>query len=439
MTQNFDWQTEDEDPWDDPSLDSSGGSRNSFRARPLIFALFLIIIVILGALLGFRRVGQYLTQATTTVEEDIIASHDIVMAASQGSDKEILVSVLSGRDPSWTAMQLRLLDQDHLFDRSVVGLSWLADDSLDDVAISIAADFNQAEVTVPQRYEVVSRNNQEQIINLQQTFVYRRSNDRWLLSPPETDFWGDSIRLSGRFAEISFPERDEILGRRLAADLESTLSEACNQLKGLPCSGEIKLYVSFSSSPQSMIDLFEPLSRLEDGPDIILPTPTLIGVPADNSGYQALLRAYGERVVATYIAQATGWKCCQHVLFYQALLDLQLDTIDLRPWPIDGAQYRKLLDDEYYLSNDLWLSGENPLETIADPDAWLVYILADFIVDKRAVVPTIEMQRQLMNVMDYSDWFFLVTGGNSPSSFVEDWQVFLTDRGNPSPEQSLTG
>ncbi len=438
MPQNFDWQTEDEDHWNDLSLESTGRSRNSSSARPLIIALCLAITIVLGALLGFRHVDRYLTQATSTVEDDIMASHDIVMAATQESDKEILTSVLSGRDPSWTEMQLRLLDQERLFDRSAIGLSWQADDSPGNVAISLSADFNQAEVTVPQKYEVVSYRNQEQIIDLQQTVIYRRSDDRWLLSPPDMDFWGEDIRVSGRFAEMTFPERDETLGRRLAADLESALAGACNQVEGLLCSGEARLYVNFVSNPQSMIDLVEPISRLEDGPDIFLPTPTLIGVPIDNTGYQALLRAYGERVVATYIAQSTGWKCCQHLLFYQALLDLQLDTLDLRPWPIDSSQYRKLLDNDYHLSNELWLSNENPTEIIEDPDAWLVYILVDFLVDKWAVVPTIEMQRQLMNVIDYSDWFFLTTGGNTPTSFAEEWQVFLSSRGNLLPEPGLT-
>ena len=113
----------------------------------------------------------------------------------------------------------------------------------------------------------------------------------------------------------TFPERDEEVGRRLAADLESIVAAACNQIEGLLCSGEIKLYVNLVSNPQLLIDLIDPSSRLEDGPDIFLPAPTLIGVPADNTGYQALLRAYGERVVATFIAQSTGWICCHHILF----------------------------------------------------------------------------------------------------------------------------
>jgi len=438
MPQNFDWQTEDEEKWDEPSLENEPRSRNSSLRRPLIIALLLAFIVVLGALLGFRQIGRYLDQATSTVEEDIIASHEIVMAATQESDKEILVSVLSGRDPSWTEMQLQLLDQVQLFDRSSIGLLWQEDNSPSDVAISLSADFKQAEVTVPQKYEVVYYENQEQIIDLQQTVVYRRSNDRWLLSPPDLDFWGDNIRVSGRFAEITFPERDEEVGRRLAADLESILAGACNQLEGLLCSGEIKLYVNLVSNPQLLIDLIDPSSRLEDGPDMFLPAPTLIGIPTDNTGYQALLRAYGERVVATFIAQSTGWKCCQHLLFYQAMLDLQLDTVGLRPWPIDSSQYKKVLENEYQLGNDSWQSDQDLAEIINNPDAWLVYILVDFIADKWSVVPTIDMQRQLMNVNDYSAWIYYVTGGNAPPSFVEEWQVFLTNRSRLSQEPRLT-
>ncbi len=437
MPKNFDWQTEDEKHWNEPLLENNDRSRNSPISRPVTIAILMALVVLLGALLGFRQVGKYLNQTTSTVEEDIMASHAIVMAASQESDKEILVSVLSGRDPSWTEMQLQLLDLEQLFDRSAIGLSWLPDNLPGDVAISLSTDLNQAEVTVSQEYEVVSFSNREQIINLQQTVVYRRSDDRWLLSPPDIEFWGDRIRVNGRFAEVTFPERDEDLGRRLAADLESVLAGACNQLEGLLCSGEIRLYVNLVSDPQSMLELIEPLSRLEDGPDIFLPTPTLIGVPTDNAGYQALLRAYGERVASTFIAQSTGWKCCQHLLFYQALLDIQLDTLGLRPWPIDSAQYRKVQQNEYHLDNNTWLSSQDPSEAIDDPDAWLVYILVDYIVTKWTIMPTVEMQQQLFRVNDYSDWFFHVTGGNTPPSFVEEWQVFLSNRGNLTQEPRL--
>jgi len=425
MSQKFDWQAEDEESWGSFDPQSLDRSRSSSPRRKWLVAAFFLLLLSMVAFFSFRRVQNYISEAATVVEDDILSSHELALQAATTADSELMTSVLSGRDSEWTSSQLNLLEQNLLLDRRALGLSWQSDLPSNNVTVTISPDLSESFVTQELIYNVHERRGEIEQITLEQTTIYRRGEDRWLLSPPAAAYWGDTILVQGRFFELTFPEKDEELGRRLAADFEGVLAEACNVIPGIDCEQDIQLDIRLVAEPDIFFEINRPESRLNGGKTVLLPTPTIVGNPIDENGYRALHQAYAERIVSAFIAQAANWQCCDHVLFYQALLDMQLAEMGLRSWPISQEQYQQALQKIQEVDEILW-SSDVPLdELLARPDWWLAYLLAEYIVAEWSSVPIIEMQRHLSATPQFPDWLVYVSGDTIDVSFINGWQLFL--------------
>ena len=428
MSQKFDWRSEDEDKWNEFATVDDSGSRRPPGGRRWLRLIMAIFLLVSTAILVFQQVNRYISETATSVEGEILSSRDLVLGAASSADVELLATVLSGRDPSWTQSQLSLLNQGLLYDHQAMGLNWQIDAPPIDVEVSVSPNLAEAEVTTRLAYLSNDENATFEVFTLDHTAVFRRSEERWLMSPPDGDFWGEPITVKGRFVALTFPTRDEMLGRRLAADLEEVLVATCITLEGLECTPELHVSINLATNPDAMFDVARPEARLKGGQEIVLPALSLIGVPVDEAGYRAIYRGYAERVVGAFLTQAAGWQCCEHVLFYQALLDLQLTKLDLRSWPLTEQHYRQVLEGKILLDEALWASGPEPADLLGRPDSWLAYVLVEYIEADWAKMPITEMQRRLTVVTYFPDWLMEIAGEGVGSSFAEGWRAFLLRR-----------
>lgn len=431
MPANFNWQAEDDSSWDEYTQPGVPGKPGRPVNRRLIAAVFTVIVVAISAIFITRQLREYVADTESTVETDILTSQDLVIQAAGTSDPELLVSVLSGRDAEWTSAILTLLDKELLFDRRQFGLEWQEDILPSDIDITLAADLNSAELKYTLVYAIDMGSADEEQVALQQTVIFRTSEDRWLLSPPLDEFWGDRITAQGRFVSVEFPERDAELGRRLAADLEATIGMACNSLPDLDCPDDFRLQITLTRDPSVLLDLADPVAGFDKGQDLVLPTPTLLGLPTDEDGYRTLKRIYEIQAVTRIINDLSHWSCCSQALIYQALMDLQLAELGVGIWPADPGDYLDALRRRPSLQQlaQLW-DQTQPDELPSDNlDQWLVYSLIEFLSNERIGTSALSMQNALEVSTTFDEWLGTINHMNMTDEYIDQaWNNYLMRR-----------
>jgi hypothetical protein len=294
--------------------------------------------------------------------------------------------MLSGRDDDWTEAQLERVEQGLFFDPipASATLQPLIDESQ---IINIALDpqYRTATLLVEQPYVATDAQGFATTIMLQHTYIYRRGAQRWLLSPPEPSFWGQQGQIEGAVLTLDYPQRDEEIARRLATDLEAKLNEICQ----IPipiragCPSDLHVHLRLSSQPKSLLALADREQWLKSGTELVLPTPTLVGMPATEAAYQALFRYYAAQVLSATITHLTGYHCC----IYRAVLEKQLNQLGVSPWPLTTTDFLKLLPHFAPLREleMVWLLS--PQETLTEAELLLQYALVDILVEERDLQP----------------------------------------------------
>ncbi|HEX6385343.1 MAG TPA: hypothetical protein VF177_11785, partial [Anaerolineae bacterium] len=361
MSTNFHWQTEDDSVWND--LAEPGRPYEPGQRSWITVVVLLIVLSVGGWIIG-RQVQQRVETATADAEAEILASHNLVRMAAAHGDAELFRTVLSGRSKNWMASHSKLVEAKLLFDRSAFGLTPLAQAeplSLTDVNIELSPELQAAELRQVWPYAINRGQGVTETVQLEHITVYRRGATRWLLSPPEPEFWGTWRTLQGERVSLTYPARDEAIVRRLAPDLDNLLNDVCHRLNDAACPADLYLQLRLETDPASLLETAGLLAVAGGGYRLELPAPSLVGLPLDERGYQALLRGYGAYVAAAAITRLVDYDCCRdniaQGLFYRALLDKQLSQLGLRPWPLTPAEYEQLLTraaGQTFLAQD-WL------------------------------------------------------------------------------------
>ena len=330
---SFEWRTEEEQgkdvkPGREPAVTAS------FSPWLRRFSLLLVgLLLAAGAYFARQQMQERVTEVEAAETEGVLASERLVQQAAANQDLELLKSVLSGRDPGWLTEQYRLLAGGLLLQEA--GRS-LALQPRPERAIPLSVTFDpelrKAEVVVAQAYTVTESSGRPAAVTLEQTHLYRRGRDRWLLSPPEAGFWGAQGTLRHQYLILSYPERDRETAIRLARDLDTILAEVCG-MQDMDCPPSFQLRVRLEQTPDSLLALAEEKTVWETDGDVDLPAPSLIGIPQDEESHQALLRGYARPLVEAAVAELVDYHCCAHVLLYRAMLDWQLYHLGLQAWP----------------------------------------------------------------------------------------------------------
>ena len=320
---SFDWQTEGKTVWEDaPSQPPTPKSR---RGRWVVVALVLLATAVI-----FQGVRQRLAQVAGQVEADVLASHAVIHEAAVRGDGEVVLSFLSGRDADWASATGQLAADGLTYGRDGLNLTWLAEQSAAPTVV-VAPDLQSAEVTQGERYAIDVGNGLTETVVLEQTAVYRLGNNRWLLSPPEAEFWGASRTILGQYLVVHFPTRDAAVVERLFLRLDDKLGQMCTQLPNFTCPPGFQIDVVFSPEPEALAQASLGAVITAEQTGLRLPTPTLVGLPQSEAAFQALFRGYASLVVATAVTDLVDWRCCEEVDFYQVLLNDLLSQLGLRP------------------------------------------------------------------------------------------------------------
>ncbi|MCB9422923.1 MAG: hypothetical protein H6667_24195 [Ardenticatenaceae bacterium] len=405
---NFNWQTDDDVNWDDRG---SAAETAVPRRHPWITYALIVVGVITAVALIYRQVNQRIETATANATGDILASHNLVQQASADRDVELFNTLLSGIDDAWVEAQSELVQYNGLFDRSAFDLTRLsvdtavtqADVDSGAVTIELNPELSAAEMAFLQDYAVNVGNGVTETVKLRQTAVYRLGSQRWLYAPPTAEFWGGFETTSGGALRLVYPARDAELALRLAFDLEAKLAEMCRSLVDLNCPDGFSLNVRMENDPQLLIDFARPVFALDERGQLNLPTPTLVGLPLDETGYQALFRGYAIQLVGAAVAQLTGYECCDHLAYFQALLDYQLDALGLRPLNLNRADYERVIRENIAFE-DLDDGWRSPVNLLNREDNWLVVTAVDFIHQQLPNNSIAGLQQKISRNLLFTNW-----------------------------------
>lgn len=461
----FEWQTEEDIAWDElPPLPPEKPAR---RRRWRVIAGLLGLLVVAGLVI-YQQVQRRVNAATQSVQTDVLSSYNLVQRAEKEQDEELFTSLLSGRDMAWVVGETALFRQEMLLDRAPFGLeaipftpqtavnSTASDEIPSDAArITLSPDLTEAEITIMQPY--LSSDKAEGTVLLAQTAVYRLGSNRWLLAPPQPEFWGDWHTTDSDLLTITYPQRDEAIVQRLTKDLTTMLQEACSQLDAFTCLSGVPLHIELTlSDDPATLAATQELTQLEaDGNHwrVELPAPTLVGVPVDDAGYAMLRDGYAGQILTAVLLHQANWECCDGQPFAEALITHQLHQLGLRPWPVTQADYQFIVDEDVAIAHftPYWRNATFEVQ-IPRVDKKYIYPFIEFILfnipeqSPQQLLQTIPGNRSLISWLFSNITFNEPFGGSRATYFDARWSQFANTQALvtaapppiPLPKQALT-
>lgn len=422
MSTDFSWHTEEDGRWEDDPLPST--AEQPARRRWPVLLLLLAGSLLLGGYL-YQQFNQRIETTTDTANDDLMASFIFVQNLHRPSDVELLTNFLSGRDEEWARAQERLLEQGLLFGRPYLGLhdahGEVTGDNVE--AVTISPTLMKAEINTNRAYFVDVGNGLTETIQLRQTAVYRLGTTRWLYAPPEPDFWGPTITMRGQYVTVTYPQRDADLVRSLALRFDSKLAVVCNQ-PALACPDDLHLKLNLSTNPGSLEQEREHLLWHNFDDSLTLPAPTLVGLPVDEAGYNALYRGYASPLVIRAITEAVQWPCCERSPVFEALVAKQLQQLGLQPWPLTAADYKMLTTEALFLThlNDVLLYGPDQAAPVQSTTA---HALVDFLVEELTAVPIGTLQHDFIQSGREDVWGWLRSYAPAQLELEQAWLSFI--------------
>ncbi len=422
---NFEWQHEDGE-WDDTS--SQPLPKPSKSKRYVIVGVGLILVLVMAVLVITWQVNQQLQRTETAVKTNILASHHLVQSAAASADSELLLSVLSGRLPSWTDAQQENLLANVMFDRAPWGLELIPSPINREPQLTIAPDLTEGELVFPLDYQFMTTSGVTETVVLSQTAVYRQGIRSWLLAPPDSAFWGDWQTTEGERLTLIYPERDTPWAEKLAVDLEQILQQICLDPDLPDCAEDAMYTIRFDSHPGSLADAAEWTNLYNDDPYLNLPAPTLFGLPADEAAYQAMVQAYGVPLATAVFTNLFGWECCRYPAIFQTITEYQLSKMGLMAWPITTGDHIQALQEglDFIALTDYWRSYQSDE---SDSSNWFLYTAFDFIFRQYPDLSPVYLLTSMQERGDMAYWLgdgFNQTGYQL-GSMPDLWQTLQTE------------
>ncbi|MEM8857494.1 MAG: hypothetical protein AAGD96_04195, partial [Chloroflexota bacterium] len=265
---------------------------------PIIWGILGILLVIAG--LAWWQIESTEDDLTDAVLE----SWAIVQTSQLSNDPELLINQLSGRSLDWISVQQILLAQNKLTRRGelISSLKFESSESEAPPEIAFSPDLTEAILT----HEIIYVDRRGRLIALEQDEVFRLGSDRWLLSPADVSYWGESpleenIQYSQnqRFA-FAAPDRDAEFVAQIVSGLEARLDETCETGFQRACwqlnQPQILLQFSPTITDQLLLGEYQ-----IDAQTFVLPSPSLIGNPVDSSQELLLIQAYADVFLEDYL------------------------------------------------------------------------------------------------------------------------------------------
>ncbi len=344
MSGNFEWQTEDEDNWQELSAEEVANTKTK-RRRRWRYVLFIALIMSLAGTTIYWRVQSAVRQAEEVRSGDVLSSYNLLGNAILTHDSELFVTLLSGADLSWADTLQDLFQRGWINDRRFIGLG-MSQSEQKPPSIELSPELTSAVVSTIAVYDIVNSDGSSHRIQLRNDTVYRLGR-RWLLAPAEASFWGGQVSVDQhrRITSVNFPERDRSIVEGMLEYLDDGIEQICQSTGYMNCPRDLEVEIEFSIDPKSLIKTME--SYLESGfyqmglrrpgskINLILPTPTLVGIPVDAASYQAVKRGYGAYVAGAVVNRYLDESCCNSDPLLQAKRQALLADLGMLPWPLE--------------------------------------------------------------------------------------------------------
>ncbi|MEZ4643402.1 MAG: hypothetical protein R3E31_11835 [Chloroflexota bacterium] len=384
---NFDWHSEEDVGWEE-ERETVVPTAVPRRRRWWPALLTLVAVLGIGSWVIVRQVNVRIAATTAQVEADVLTSHKFVMDAVARRDGELLRAALSGRFPEWYTLQEELATAGALFSSPALGLTAQPALSTEGTMVTLDPEFRQANVSFAQSYVVQGADGVTDTVTLLQTAVYRRGAQRWLLSAPEADFWGEWQTSVGEHLVLRYAQRDATWANRLAADLDQLVEQTCATFVDLACPDDLQVRLYLDDEVQALRAFVDATySWQTDDLLLHLPPLALLGLPTDEAGYRAVYRAYGAQVATAVISHLVDYECCNHAPFHQVLLDYELHQLDLKPWSLTRDDHMRVFATRQTMGPLLRHYQDSDLSYLATDDGRLAYTAVDFLLNTALPYP----------------------------------------------------
>lgn len=454
---SFEWQTENDRDWEQMPAQSEPKQPSKWLR---LLPAFLLIVAILGfgTVTIYHQLGRQVAKATAQVEEEVLASHNLLQTTRQQADIELFITLLSGLNASWAEAQTELFKVGLSVDRQMLGISILTEPvAVEEIVLS--PDLMEAIVTLRQPYTTTLPSGKAETIYLQQTEVFRFGDGRWLYAPPSIEFWGETIVEQGDLLTMQYPERDQALVQQLIAPIQAGLLALCQEAQtqsiGHECTdGSFPLKIIFSTDPASLLVLADTQNRQKAIGQLVLPTPTLVGLPEDVAAQQVLIKGYGQWVVSAGMNTLLAYNGTAPLLYY-ALTDFILADLGWQTLPPTPEQYAALrnvpISLEILIRNQSAVWSRPLQQSLEHPNWWHTYALVAFIHHQHPDISLLELTTSLFYYNHFYQWVAeylenIVTQSNSENLTLEgDWHRFLFQQAQtfsnaapiPFPQETL--
>ena len=406
---DFNWQTDDDGDWDD--FEPKSKPPRTRKALPKLSPRLWLPVVAAAAIVVIAgyflrgRVEQTIDQEVSATETQVIASVDLIFQKSADRDIELFGTLLSGRDPEWSVTQQQMVGNNGLLDRSM--FRWQTAEQLPETSlVELSPNLLSAEITVTTKYTLP---NSSTTATFELPTVFRKGKNHWLFSPPDPEFWGATVVNDTGTIQITHPERDAEIVNKLRIDLDKLYFSLCETESGLNCSTKVDTPVIFSETATSLANLrLQPAPRLTDA--VILPTPSLVGLPVDTTAYRTLLSGYADQIFSVLLADNARYKCCDQALYFRAIVDQQLQKIGLWDGAVSAETTRNLLDRGVSLNHTPSIGWDiNDLRAAQPQPRDFATTFVDFILTTNPSLRPSDLQRALAsNSGDFDDWLKLL-------------------------------
>lgn len=427
----FNWQTEDSEDWENGPAPQPP-PRPQRRRMALLLGILLGLLLLSGGVIVIRQLNQRVGSVNDLLIADIRASHATIEQAATSRDVDLFMTQLSGRSDAWATAQEQLIAGGRFLDRSDFGLTPLGHPA--EPAVELAPDLLSAVVTTARPYAIQIGGGLTETVTLQQTAVYRPGPRRWLLAPPDPAFWGANQQASTRYLTLNYPERDAALAAQLLRYLDTQVAGLCANEPDLICPPDLHITVELVSDPSSLANATTAAVLARDTAGLMLPTPTLVGLPADAAAAAALSRGYAAPVVTAALQQATGYTCCKRSQMVQTVIDYYLAEKQLRPWPVTAVTIDNSIAENITVATmrAYWLK-----DTVADFQAiWPVYAVMDFVLGRETRPSTVQLLQEIISAPSWEAWLVTAVGKAQSGPIERDWLAYLFEndsRDDPPP------
>ena len=436
----FDWQTEQ------PAGQRQGDDAPQPDHRPprWRWLALLLLAALAAAFVIWQRAQRQVSVTEDRLAADVRSAYRLALQARRDRDPELLRSILPPGEDAWAAAQQTLLDQGRLLGGApvVLGLLPLSNEP---ESVDVTLDSNLQEAVVSARWAYAApapRASVTETVAFTHISFFRLQDGRWWLSRPAGDEWDERHTLSGDRVTLDVPARDRSLARRLAADLDGLLAEMCRDV--VQCPEDFHARVHLASDPLSLAT-FDPIESMVTaaGDDITLPAPYLVGLPAGDAAYDAsyaaLFRGYARYVVAAAVADLVDYDCCDHVLFYRALLLRQLAHLGLQSMPSPLVGYH-LIDEGASLAavQEHWLVDQPDMPSPPVVHAFIQFLAGAWLdVPDDASVEAAPLEAVLMRAfnepINVNFWAWIANApraeeGPVDESITEGWRRYVMGR-----------